>query len=159
MASACTDSHNDLSSFAYSEVAIRRRFDLADWVIGALSMLARVDSCTYFGMGFGPSAWVGQAGEKWSLGTPQHGQMNQWEDFVGGELGFVLPALLLVMGLWEFLLGEWISGLVLGVREWFGSLDAWFELVTLFLASDKKACSLLKPMSRTLVSTMCVHLR
>ena len=35
----------------------------------------------YLGIGLGPLAWDGQVGEKWSLGVPQQGQMNQCEAF------------------------------------------------------------------------------
>ena len=56
---------------------MRRRLVRAEAEIGAALIAFVVASCTYLGMGLGPSDWVGQAGEKWSLGIAQHGHINQ----------------------------------------------------------------------------------
>lgn len=102
---------------------MRSRFERACWVMGAFSMLARVESCRNFGIGFGPSAWVGHAGEKWSLGTPQHGQMNQCEDFCAGVGVSVRLRALFAVLLLLLLLGEWMSGPGLGDSERLENLD------------------------------------
>ena len=79
MSGACRalDSHKGRSSFAYNDDVMRLRLAFADCEIGAALIAAVVAVRMLWGIGFGPLAWVGHAGEKWSFTTPQHGQMNQ----------------------------------------------------------------------------------
>ena len=62
---------------------MRFRLAFAECEIGAALIAEVVAVRMFWGIGFGPLAWVGQAGEKWSFTIPQHGHMNQCEEVVG----------------------------------------------------------------------------
>ena len=120
---------------------MRRRSVLAASVIGALLMAVRVAVRVLSGIGVGPLDWVGQEGEKWSLGTAHSGQINQWEEVlvagvtVGGRVRrFGVEGRLVIVA----------SGRRAGV------------VLILILASWTKASSALKPCMRTLEVTMSV---
>ena len=58
------DSHKGRSNFAYSEDAMRVRLAFADCEMGAALIADVVAVRMLWGIGFGPLAWVGHAGEK-----------------------------------------------------------------------------------------------
>ena len=58
------DSHKGRSNFAYNEDAMRLRLAFADCEMGAVLIAEVVAVRMLWGIGFGPLAWVGHAGEK-----------------------------------------------------------------------------------------------
>ena len=130
---------------------MRSRLVRAEAEMGADLMALVVASCMYFGISLGPSDWLGHAGEKWSFGMAQHGHMNQWEEweFLGfwgeageGKRGDEASRRLLTLWMRELLDA-------VGVEMERGFFRACGE--HLLRASDRNACSLLKPMKSFLV--------
>ena len=69
---------SQLFSFLTKLSVIRSRLVLAVCVIGVELIRFFVAAIVDVGIGVGPLAWVGHAGEKWSFTTAQHGHINQW---------------------------------------------------------------------------------
>ena len=119
---------------------MRSKFALADCGIFAALMALMVESCMYFGTGLGPFACDGHAGEKWSLGIAQHGQINQCEELEEAVLD--VDAGLLLMGC-KGLCALCMRVQLLGVSD--DVLPPLCCVAYLLLASSKNACSQLNP--------------